>query len=143
MASTNTPDLTDGSSSTSADSRLCIPNPFPPTKIRVAVSVESKTRKKGPNFNSPLAGLLGGGRSRTNSPVPTSSPPKSPLKPALFSVRGSGGGGGGDLEEGLVDWKKVEDGDVSVDIDDELDGACVDALLGGAGSYDKVLATVR
>ncbi|KAG8855026.1 Kinesin-like protein kip2 [Tulasnella sp. 330] len=137
VASANTPDLTDGASSTSADSRLCIPNPFPPTKIRAVVSVESKTRKKAPNFNSPLSGLLGQ-RSRTNSPVPPSSPPKSPLKTALFSKMDDAV----DPEESLVDWKTVEDGDVSVDID-ELDGACVDALLGGAGSHDKVLATVR
>ncbi|KAG9024390.1 Kinesin-like protein kip2, partial [Tulasnella sp. JGI-2019a] len=144
VASTVTSDLADDASASSTDSRLlCIPtalgprpgSPSKPLKIRAAITPESKTRRKGPNFSSWMGG---GSQSRTNSPVPPASPPKSPLKAALFSSTGDDV----DPEESLVDWKTVEDGDVSMDMDD-LDAASVDALLGNTRPHDKVLVSVR
>lgn len=100
---------------------LVTPNP---TKVRSALSIEAKPRKK-------PSGLLGTSRSRTNSPLPPASPPKMasrPLFQASTSIK--------DPEDGIVDWQKLEDGDISVELDD-------DDLFSQTEAEDKVLVSVR
>lgn len=128
--------------------------PSAPGRIRAAVTAGSVPRKKAPNLNrppsvsrgaSPLPGSrpssplkFGVAGSRSSSPAKQSaSRPSSPTKPVtgLFPSL-SNQDIDFDYESSLIDWKTVEDGDVSIELGQDEDGH-------QSGTEDKVLVTVR
>ncbi|KAG9006421.1 Kinesin-like protein kip2 [Tulasnella sp. 427] len=107
--------------------RARTPSQQQPTKIKAAITAESRVRKKSSNLHFSPARVTNGRRSAANSPLPSPTKASTKLLP-LFPQA--------DFESSLVDWTTVEDGDVSLDLDD-------DQFILGAGSKDKVLVSVR
>ncbi|KAG8915522.1 Kinesin-like protein kip2 [Tulasnella sp. 408] len=108
--------------------RAGTPSQQQPTKIRAAITAESRIRKKSSNLHFSPARVPNGCRSATSSPLSSPSKTATAKLLPLFPLA--------DFESSLVDWTTVEDGDVSMEVDEEQFSL-------GAGSKDKVLVSVR